>query len=264
VHDLLLLWRRKQPYDYYIEQVTCYSVREVREEALRRRCVVWMARHFAPSRSASTLAQNVWASYSHHFDAKALAPAYLAHLIMREPLLRQLTTALHGRVSPGMSLGRTRLGDVAAVPGALEALLRTLQQWGVLAADPRQGGYVVEGCLCVAPPLMPLLVWCWWLDTRQPCIPLEEFAQMPLWTWIETEGFASGWQRYAGRLWTVERDAGVPTLYLHPTDTGGFTRALLNLLSIDGRKGRQLPRYSGEEDDEETNKLSVSAVPVIT
>jgi hypothetical protein len=53
-------------------------------------------------------------------------------------------------------------------------------------------------------------------------------------------------------------------LYLHPTDTAGFTRALLNLLSTDGRKGRQLPRYSGEEDDEEINRSSISAVPVIT
>jgi hypothetical protein len=243
VHDLLLLWRRRHPYDPYIDQVTDYSVREVRDAAVRRRCVAWMANHFAPSRSGATLAQNVWASYSHHFRPSDLAPAYLAHLVLREPLARQTTEALHGHLVPGMPVGRALLRNVNAASGALECLLRTLQQWGVLGADPRKGGYVVDRRLGVAPPILPLLVWCWWVDARQPSVALEEFRGLPLWAWMETGDFVAGWQRYAGRLWTLEADAGVPTLYLHPTDTASFTRALLNLLSTDGRAGRQLPRH---------------------
>jgi hypothetical protein len=243
VHDLLLLWRRKQPHDPYINQVTDYSVREMRDQALRRRCVTWLANHFAPSRAAFTLNQNVWASYSHHFRANDLAPAYLANLILREPLARQVTASLHGQIAPGTSVARAGVVNVNAVPGAVDSLLRTLQQWEVLVADPRQGGYVVDRRLSVPVQTFPLLVWAWWLDARQASIPVAEFAQLPLWTWIATADFAAGWQQYAGRLWTLESDGGEPTLYLHPTDTAGFTRSLLNLLSTDGNRGRQLPRH---------------------
>ncbi|MCC6455269.1 MAG: hypothetical protein IT328_10030 [Caldilineaceae bacterium] len=259
VHDLLLLWRRKQPYDLYIDQVTDYSVAEMRDESLRRCCVAWMANHFAPSRSASTLAQNVWASYSNHFRANDLAPAYLAYLALREPLARQTIEALDGHFSPGMSIRRALLSNVNAAPGAIESLLRTLQHWGVLADNPRQGGYVGDSRLCVAPAIFPLLVWSWWLDARQPSIALEEFRQMPLWTWLETGDFAQAWQCYAGRLWTLDAEGGVPTVYFLPADPAGFTRALLNLLSIDGRSGRQFPRRG---DDEDAGARGVAAAPV--
>ena len=248
IHDMLLLWRRKEPYEMYLDQVVDYTVREVRDKALRRRCVLWIANHFAPSRTAATLNQNVWASYSHHFRTNDLAVAYLAHLTCCEPLARQTTAAVHGQISPGKPLGRGLMADVNAVSGALESLLRTLQQWEVLAADPRQGGYLVEKQLDVAPQVFPLLVWVWWLDTRQASVTAEEFAQSPLWSWVKTSDFAAGWQRYAGRLWTQENDGGAVTFFMHPTDTAGFSRSLLNLLSTDGRSGRQLPRH-GERAD---------------
>jgi hypothetical protein len=248
IHDLLLMWRRKEPYELYLDQAADYSVREVRDLVLRRRCVAWIANHFAPSRAAATLNQNVWASYSHHFQANELAPVYLIYLILCEPLARQATAALHGQitheqVAAAMPIGRSHFGNVNAAPGALEAWLRTLLQWGVLAADPRRGGYIIEKRLCVSVQTFPLLVWSWWLDARQSSIPLAAFAQLPLWTWIECDSFVAGWQAYVGRLWTLEADGGEPTLFLHPTDTAGFTRSLLNLLSTDGRRGRQLPRH---------------------
>jgi hypothetical protein len=243
IHDLLLLWRRKQPYEPYLEQVCDYSVREVRDKGERRRCVVWIANHFAPSRAATTLTQNVWASYSHHFRANDLAPAYLANLISCEPLARHLTCALHGQFTCGNAIGRSLLGNINAAPGAMESLLRTLQQWDVLCANPRNGGYVAEQRLAVPTHIFPLLVWTWWLETRQAQISLAEFAQLPQWTWIETSCFAAGWQGYAGRLWTLETNEGEPTVFFHPTDHAGFTRSLLNLLSTDGRRGRQLPRH---------------------
>ncbi len=257
VHDLLLMWRRKQPYEPYLDQVTDYSVREMSDVAMRRRCVAWLANHFAPSRAASTLNQNVWASYSHHFRVNELASAYLSYLILRQPLARQVTTALVGQNAPGTSIGRSALANVKAFPGALDSLLRTLQQWEVLVADPRRGGYLVDRQLHVPVQTFPLLVWVWWLETRQPSITLAEFTQLPLWAWIVTDDFVAGWQHFAGRLWTVDTDGGEPTLYLHPTDSAGFTRSLLNLLSTDGHRGRQLPRH-GEpgEDFAEAESLS--------
>ena len=241
IHDLLLLWRRKQPYELYLDNVADYSVREVGNKALRRQCVAWIAQHFAPRRAAVTLTQNVWASYSHHLRATDLAAAYLAYLITREPLARQTTAALHGQVTPGMALGRTQLGDIPVASGALDTWLRTLQQWGVLIADPRQGGYLVDKRLAVPVQTFPLLVWTWWLDARQPRISQAEFAQLPLWTWLDTDAFDVGWQTYAGRLWTLEHEGDDLTCLLHPTNHAGFIRALLNLLSTDGRSGRQLP-----------------------
>lgn len=243
IHDLLLLWRRKQPYEVYLDQVVDYSVREMRDQALRRRCIMWFANHFAPSRAAATLNQNVWASYSHHFRANDLASAYLAYLILCEPLARQATAHLHGQITLGMSINRTQFSSLNAVPGALESFLRTLQQWEVLVPDPRQGGYLIDKRLCVPVQTFPLVVWAWWLDTRQASIPLAEFAQLPLWTWLEADDFSAGWQRYLGRLWTLDNEKGEPTLFLHPTDSAAFTRSLLNLLSTDGRRGRQLPRH---------------------
>jgi hypothetical protein len=243
VHDLLLLWRRKESYELYLDHVTDYSVREVSDRAARRRCVALLAGHFAPSRAAATLTQNVWASYSHHFDAATLAPAYLAYLILCEPLARQASGALQGQFAPGMAIARSQLSHLKAVPGALDALMRTLQQWEVLAADPRKGGYIIEKRLCVPVQSFPLLVWAWWLETRQSSLSLAEFAQLPLWTWFRSEEFEKGWQYYVGRLWTLEANGGEPAFFLHPTDTAGFTRSLLNLLSTDGRRGRQLPRH---------------------
>lgn len=249
VHDLLVLWRRKQPYDNYLDQVTDYSVREIRDQTTRRCCVAWLAAHFAPSRSALTLTQNVWASYSHHFRANDLAPAYLTYLTLREPFMRCATTTFDGQLAPGMPVGRALLRTINAAPGALETLMRTLVEWGVLAVDPRQGGYLVEKRLRVAPPIFPLLVWSWWLDTRQQSVSLAEFRQSPSWAWMEKEDFCAGWEQYVGRLWTLEKESGEPTVYLHPVDSAGFVRALLNLLSTDGRKGRQLPRHIHENGD---------------
>lgn len=243
IHDLLLLWRRRKPYELYLDNVADYSVREVGDKGLRRQCVAWIAHHFAPRRASVTLTQNVWASYSHHFRATDLAAAYLACLITREPLARHATAALHGQVTPGMALGRAQLGDIPAAPGALDAWLRTLQQWGVLIADPRQGGYLIDKRLSVPVQTFPLLVWTWWLDARQPSISLAQFAQLPLWTWLDTDTFDAGWQTYARRLWTLEKKGGDPTCLLHPTNHAGFIRALLNLLSTDGRSGRQLPHH---------------------
>jgi hypothetical protein len=256
IHDLLLLWRRKQPYEYYLDQVADYSVREMRDKTMRRRCVAWIANHFAPSRASATLNQNVWASYSHHYQPNDLAAAYLAQLIVCEPLARQAVAALQGQITPGLAISRSHFAGIQAAPGALDALLRTLLQWDVLAADPRKGGYIVEKRLCVPVQSFPLVVWVWWLDARQPSMALDAFAQLPLWTCFEPATFDAGWQAYAGRLWTLERDKGAPTLYLHPTDTAGFTRSLLNLLSTDGRRGRQLPR-EGERGDLFADALSL-------
>jgi hypothetical protein len=243
IHDLLLLWRRKQPYEVYLEQVCDYSVREVRDKTLRRRCVGWIANHFAPSRASNTMTQNVWASYSHHYRTTELASAYLAHLILCEPLAREVTTALHGQFAPGMPMGRGQVNGVSAHPGAIDCLLRTLQQWEVLVADPRQGGYIVDRPLPVSIQVFPLLVWTWWLDARQPNISQAAFAELPLWSCLDVASFESGWQSYVGRLWTVEKDGGEPSVFFHPTDAATFTRSLLNLLSTDGRSGRQLPRH---------------------
>src|SRR5690606_21062272 len=114
---------------------------------------------------------------------------YLAHLTCCEPLARQATAALQGKISPGVSVGRTQLGHLVAAPGALEAWLRTLQQWDVLGPDPRQGGYIVDKCVSLPAETFPLLVWAWWLDARRPSITTEEFAQLPLWSWIATADF---------------------------------------------------------------------------
>jgi hypothetical protein len=65
---------------------------------------------------------------------------------------------------------------------------------------------------------------------------------------VMRNSFAAGWQSYGGRLWTLETEGGAATIFLHPTDAAGFTRSLLNLLSTDGRRGRQLPRH-GERTD---------------
>lgn len=258
IHDLLLLWRRKQPYELFLERVADYTVREIREPELRRDCVMWLAHHFAPRRGASTLTQNVWASYSHHFRPRHLAAAYLAHLTCCEPLARQATAALQGKMTPGMAVGRAQLGHLAAASGALEAWLRTLQQWDVLVPDPRQGGYLVDQCLSLPVQTFPLLVWAWWQDACPPSITPEEFAELPLWSCLATDGFAAGWQAYQGRLWTQERDGGAPTIYLFPADAAAFARALLNLLSTDGRSGRQLPRH--DILDDEINDLQAGAI----
>jgi hypothetical protein len=248
IHDSLLLWRRKEPYELYLDQVTEYSVREMRDKMARRRCIVWFANHFSPSRAATTLTQNVWASYSHHYLPNQLAPAYLAHLISCEPLAQQVTATIQGQNTSGMAIGRSHFTQIQAASGALESFLRTLVQWEVLAADPRRGGYIAERRLNVEAQTFPLLVWTWWLGARKPSLSLEEFAQLPMWSWFDLACFEAGWQSYAGRLWTLEKDGGEAAFFLHPTDTAGFTRSLLNLLSTDGRRGRQLPRHGDKRD----------------
>jgi hypothetical protein len=115
----------------------------------------------------------------------------------------------------------------------------------------------VERTLPVPVQSFPLLVWAWWLDTKETRVAPDEFAQLPCWAWVMRESFDAGWQSYAGRLWTQETEGGAPTIFLHPTDTAGFTRSLLNLLSTDGRRGRQLPRH-GERADTQAPLLRES------
>ncbi|RIK35244.1 MAG: hypothetical protein DCC57_23535 [Chloroflexi bacterium] len=266
IHDLLILWRRNQALALLLERAGDYAAQEIRSASVRRAVLAQAAVHFVETRgqgkAARTLPQNVWASYSRNFPAAALAPAYLVHLTAQWPLALDLTVAWADRLTPGQGLdqvfdeallaellGAEPDGNAAPARGRLaelDAWLRTLHYFGVLAArrsagvEALAGRYVFAGRLAVPPPVFPLLVWTWWQQQGMPTVDLADFARSPLLGWMAAEDFAAGWAAAAGKLWTL--DASGCTARLHPGDRAGFVRALLNLLSTDGRRGRNLPR----------------------
>ncbi|MCC6167238.1 MAG: hypothetical protein IT329_08435 [Caldilineaceae bacterium] len=266
IHDLLILWRRNQSVALLLERAGDYAAQEIRSASVRRAVLAQIAAHFVETRrhgkAARTLPQNVWAGYSRNFPAAALAPAYLVHLAAQWPLALDLTAALAGRLTPGQGLDQvfdeallaqllgTGPGGSAEPdggrPAELDAWLRTLHYFGLLAArrsagvEALAGRYVFAGRMAVPPPIFPLLVWTWWQRQGTPIVDLADFARSPLLGWMAAEDFAAGWTAAAGKLWTL--DASGCSARLHPGDRAEFVRALLNLLSTDGRRGRNLPR----------------------
>lgn len=262
IHDLLILWRRDQSHLLLLERAADYAAQEIRSESVRRAVLAQIAAHFVETRgrgkAARTAQQNVWASYSRNFPAAALAPAYWVHLAAQWPLAADLAAALADKLTPGQELDDA-LDDglLAEIIGAepdggrlaeLDACLRTLHYFGMLAARRSigrhvfAGRYVFVGHIPVAPPIFPLLVWVWWQQQGASTVDLADFARVPLVGFVAARDFAAGWAASAGKLWTL--DPAGQQACIHPGDRAAFVRALLNLLSTDGRRGRNQPRKS--------------------
>jgi hypothetical protein len=262
IHDLLILWRRDQSYPLLLERAADYAAQELRSVGVRRAVLAQIAARFIETRgsgkAARTTTQNVWASYSRNFPAAALAAAYWVHLTAHWPLAAQLAAALAGKLTPGQVLDEALdeaqwAGIIGAEPDGgrlaeLDACLRTLHYFGVLAARRSigqhifAGRYVFVGPIPVAPPIFPLLVWSWWQQQGVSTVDLADFARSPLVGFVAARDFGAGWAASAGKLWTLD-----PTgcqARIHPGDRVAFMRALLNLLSTDGRRGRNQPRDS--------------------
>jgi hypothetical protein len=253
IYDVLLLWRRRQLLALLLEQASDYTEGDIPDARVRRAILSTIATHFVDTRSvgkqAVTLTQNVWATYSRNFPVEVLAPAFLAHWVAEQPLAYALATQWVGRCVPGATLDPQEYRPLleqcpdGGRPAALDALLRTLQHFGVLAPRRRAGQYVVAEPLPIAGPLFPLLVWDWWLLERSETVDLGAFARAPLFAFIDSADFAAGWEAHEGRLWTLGHGAEGMTAQLRPADRAAWRRALLNLLSKQGRR-RNLPRAS--------------------
>lgn len=233
-----------------------YTAQEIRHPAPRKMTLVWLAQMFVSTRGRGltryTLTQSVWAAYSHTFSSEELAPAYLAHLIQRQPLAQRLSAALaEGSLSAG-KLDPARLRrmafdrDITITLGTAIAWLDTLVSWGIFTETRRQ--YKLRAPLDVMPDVFPLLVWIWWHEHRQAQIPLDAFVASPLFAWFKTEDFAAGWAAQDGRVWQLTQVDGQDVALLQPHDVASFRRTLLNLLSTRGRDNRQQPRR-GHSDE---------------
>jgi hypothetical protein len=270
VHDLLILWRRNQHLALLLERATDYTAHEIQSVSVRRACLEAIAALFVERRGAGaqarTLSQNVWATYSRNLPAAVLAPAYLVHLVAQRPLAYAVAEQLGDRFTPGSTLDAGELLRRLAGtpdggrPAELDGLLHTLYYFGVLG--PRRGRrYDVEAKLPVASPVFPLLVWRWWERARAPCVELETFRRSPLFAFVETAGFASGWETHPGKLWTLAQAEGGLCACFHPHDRASFVRGLLNLLSTEGRRGRNLPRESEPPAEPPMEPPSMAAAP---
>ncbi|HXF61366.1 MAG TPA: hypothetical protein VNK95_07105 [Caldilineaceae bacterium] len=254
IHDLLVLWRRNQPLALLLERASGYVAQEVRSEPVRRAYIEAIAALFVERRGigpqARTLAQNVWASYSRNFTVWEMAPAYLAHLAARRPRLYELAVRLGQDSAPGSLVDGEALLHQGAQPPAderqaeLEAALRLLQHFGVLAPARPGRRYRLVKRLAVVPEVFPLLVWCWWEGSPAPCVELETFRRSPLFAFLETADFMAGWMARRGKVWRVEQEGEQLLAHIYPADRASFVRALLNLLSAGGQRGRQWPRKS--------------------
>jgi hypothetical protein len=254
IHDLLVLWRRNQLLALLLEQAGDYTAQEVRSPAVRRICLEAIADLFVDrlgnGKQARTLTQNAWATYSRNFSAAVMAPAYLVHLVARRPLAYAVAAHVADQWTLGSTLDLAELRRALAQlpdahhPAELEALLRTLHHFGVLAWARPGAPAVMLARLPVEPGVFPLLVWSWWLCTGASEVGLDDFRRSPLFAFVESQDFAAGWAQHPGKLWTVEEAGGSLCARLHPTDRTGFVRVLLNLLSTGGRQGRPLPKES--------------------
>lgn len=258
IHDLLILWRRNQSRDLLLERAGDYVAQEIRSAAVRRAVLAQIAAHFVETtgsgRAARTTQQNVWATYSRNFPPAAMASAYLVQLVAGWPLAYVLAASLRDHLTPGeapdvgLLTQESGLEPDSVYLADLDACLRTLHYFGVLAVRRNVGRYLFAGRVPVPPSIFPLLVWSWWQQQGVATIDLAEFTRSPLFTFVDSADFPAGWAAAADRLWTL--DAAGQRARLHPHDRADFVRALLNLLSTDGRRGRNLPRDGDPSEDE--------------
>ncbi len=250
IHDLLILWRRNQARTLLLEHAADYVAQEIRSAAVRQAVLAQIAADFVETRGrgrfARTLPQNVWATYSRNFPSAALAPAYWVHLAAGWPLAYVMAAAWGTALTPGDVLDDALLTAVIGTepdPASLadlDACLRTLYYFGVLALRRNSGRYVYAKRIAVPPPIFPLLVWTWWQQQGVSTVSRTDFAQSPLFAFVDSADFAAGWAAAEGKVWTT--DATGQTVQLLPRDRAAFERTLLNLLSTEGRKGRDQPR----------------------
>lgn len=258
IHDLLILWRRNQSLALLLERTCDYTAQEIRSASVRRAVLTQAAAYFVETRGSGkalrTTQQNVWATYSRNFTAESLAPALLVHLLAQWPLALELAASLNGRLAPGEALDDALIAAVTGAepdggrPVELDACLRTLHYFGVLSVSRNRGRYRFAGRLPVAPTVFPLLVWSWWQREAAATIDLAAFALSPLFAFVNTDDFAASWAVAAGKVWTL--DAAGARARLLPVERAAFVRALLNLLSTDGRRGRNQPRDNESRDNE--------------
>lgn len=266
IHDLLILWRRNQSQTLLLERAGDYTAQEIRSASVRRAVLTQAAAYFVETRGSGkalrTTQQNVWATYSRNFTSETLAPALLVHLLVQWPLALELAASLNGRLAPGKALDDALIAAVTDMQpdggrsAELDSCLRTLYYFGVLSVSRNRGRYRFAGHLPVAPAVFPLLVWSWWQREAAATIDLAVFAQSPLFAFVNIDDFAAGWAAAAGKVWTL--DATAARARLLPVERAAFVRALLNLLSTGGRRGRNQPRDTEPHEPEPPEAAALS------
>lgn len=243
VYDLLDLWERDKLLALLLELATDRIAADIANPAARRRTLSQIARYFVPctgtGRLRRTASPNVWAAYSQLYAAELLAPAYLLHIAAQNRMAQTVTGLLHETYALGdlVELGavRSRLferfGARRTVRESAGALLRTLEQFGVLARSGRLGDYRYAGRLPISQETFPLLVWAWRQANPVDAIDLKTFGADPLLTFIDPDSRAAHWKSYANSLWKLEVRDGRRTAVLRHPDNAAFIRALFNLLS---------------------------------
>lgn len=243
VHDLLDLWERDKLLALLLELAADRVAADIANPATRRRTLSQIARYFVPcagtGRLRRTASPNVWVAYSQLFAAELLAPAYLLHIAAQNRMAQTVMALLHETYSQGdlVELGAVRnhlfgrFGARRTVRESAGALLRTLEQFGVLVRAGRLGDYRYAGRLPVSQDTFPLLVWAWRQANPVNVIDLKAFDADPLLTFIDPDSRVAHWPSYANSLWKLEvRDERRVAVLRHP-DNAAFIRALFNLLS---------------------------------
>lgn len=242
IHDVHHLWRPAQPVSELVEAAISQTMQELGGEKTRRNSLTVILRYFVAtaghSQSRRTVSQDVWVAYARAYPASTLASAYLAHLIAQNQVAQEASRFITRRHAPGdpLTSGELRrhivaeFGERKVVTNAVSAFLRTLQYFGVLSPGQRQGDYHFAGRLPVLCEAFPLVVWTWWQKHLSPQIDLDDFAEDPALTFLESEGFAGHWAAYQPALWVLEERLDVQRATLKYGEANTFEQALLGLL----------------------------------
>ena len=219
------LWQPQQPLDELVRAALAQTMPELGGEKARRNTLTIILRLYVAAEggghSRRTAAREAWVACSRRHPAELLRPAYLAQLVAQTPLAQEAASFVARRAAsqaaPGAVLRSSdlrhhligRYGERSVVLNSASAFLRTLQNFGVLAAGERPGEYRWLGRLPVAPQIFPLLVWVAWQAAPAPQIDLHAFEQeLPGHAFLETEDFEAGWQAHQSRLWGLSERFG--------------------------------------------------------
>lgn len=219
VHDTHQLCQPGMLVDELIPEVIQATMRELGGEKTRRNTLGNIIRYLVrtegalSSRTRKLADVDALVKASKQWPISSVQPLYLARILLLNDVAYAAATFCAQRYEIGDLLTRgdikrqivSEFGERKVVLNAVSSFVRTLDYFGLFVSEEGRGTYRFNGRLHLETDLFPLLVLAWFERHQTPQINLFSFRDDPVFHFLNRDGFESGWLRFNGRYWSLER-----------------------------------------------------------
>lgn len=242
VHDVHNLWKPNLPISELVVSALQSTMHELGGEKTRRNTLSNILHYFVriqgKGKERTTLGRDAFATYSKSLTVSAMEAAYLTRIVCLNDVAWSITEHLAKRYQVGDELSSTDIrkhaagvfGERKVVLNAASSYLSTLKEFGLLEDVGYRTFRLQPTRLLVDNTIFPLLVLSWSEAFAAPQIDLQEFAESPVFLFVDTAHFGRQWRLYQGSLWSLESRLGTERITLRYPEVGLFERQIIALL----------------------------------